>query len=84
MMTPLQHAQYIMQYIDTYREHTKTSIAQREAACLAVQFPAAMLPIQPGDLLVGRYACLVVGFGMQENGMGYFLMKRNMTNFCHS
>ncbi|MDD4689675.1 MAG: pyruvate formate lyase family protein [Eubacteriales bacterium] len=72
-MTHIQHAQYIMKFIDTYRENTGKSIAEREAACLSVQFPSSLSPIISDDLLAGRSYSLAVGFSMQENGMGYFL-----------
>jgi len=38
-----------------WHENAGSPPALREAACLAAQFPAALSPIEPGDLLAGRY-----------------------------
>ncbi|MFA5263093.1 MAG: pyruvate formate lyase family protein [Opitutaceae bacterium] len=38
-----------------WTEHANSHPAIREAACLAAQFPACLSPIDPADLLAGRY-----------------------------
>ena len=38
-----------------WRTHADCHPAIREAACLAAQFPAALSPLEPSDLLAGRY-----------------------------
>lgn len=40
---------------EAWRAHADSHPAIREAACLAAQFPAALCPVEPDDLLAGRY-----------------------------
>jgi pyruvate-formate lyase len=44
----------------------------REAACLAAQFPALLLPIEDGDLLAGRIRHAPAGFSPEPAGFGYY------------
>ncbi len=42
------------QYTQTYRDYTGSPLALRELECLRVALPAALAPVQEGDLFVGR------------------------------
>ena len=42
------------QYTQVYRQYTGSSLSLRELECLRVALPAAAVPIQKGDLFVGR------------------------------
>jgi len=44
----------------------------RELKCLEVLFPAIFLPMEPGDLLVGRIRYPLVGFSAEAMGLGYY------------
>jgi hypothetical protein len=44
----------------------------RELKCLAVLFPAILLPMEPGDLLAGRIRYPLVGFSAEAMGLGYY------------
>jgi pyruvate-formate lyase len=44
----------------------------REAACLAAQFPALLLPIEDGDLFAGRIRHAPAGFSPEPGGFGYY------------
>ncbi len=57
-----------------FRRHQEDSPAIREAHCLAMQFPAVFLPIQPGDHFAGRMRYHHIGFSPQHHagGFGYF------------
>lgn len=43
-----------LRFTETYQSFADVHPAEREAACLAVQYPALMPDIQPQDLLAGR------------------------------
>lgn len=64
-----------LRFTEVYREHRDAPVAVREAQCLAAQFPDALAPIQPGDLLAGRIRPRLVGFSPDEWGtcaFGYY------------
>jgi len=59
-------------FTDAYRRVEGESVPLREAACLAAQFPAILLPIADGDLLAGRIRYAPVGFSPEPGGFGYY------------
>jgi pyruvate-formate lyase len=71
-MTSIEQGNYIIKFIDTYFKYSDQEKGLREAACLEVQFTHAILPLEEGDMLCGRYQVPCVGFGMQNSGMGYY------------
>ena len=50
----------------------------REAHCLAAQFPACVLPLQPDDLFAGRVKDLAVGVNLRHHG--YFCDAARLTD----
>ena len=64
-----------LRFTETYRRYANTHVALREAACLAVQYPDILCPIEPGDRLAGRIRPRLVGFTPDEWGscaFGYY------------
>ncbi len=59
-------------FTDAYRRVERAPKALREAACLAAQFPAILLPIERGDLLAGRIRYAPIGFSPEPGGFGYY------------
>ncbi|MEI6085334.1 MAG: pyruvate formate lyase family protein [Verrucomicrobiota bacterium] len=55
-----------------YQRLANNRPAERELACLRIQFPAILLPIQAGDLLAGRIEYPPVGFSPEPGGLGYY------------
>ena len=68
-MTAMEHALYVLEFINTYYCFTNSQKALREAACLKVQFTHCILTPQDDDLLLGKYEVPCVGFAMQESGI---------------
>ncbi len=70
----------------TYQEHADSHPALREAAVLAEQFPAALLPLRETDSFAGRYQMEMatvthhIGFlpQTQGSGCGYFCNETNL------
>lgn len=46
---------HAVRFTEAYREHRDDHPAVREAACLKVQFPAVLSPIEPGDMFAGGH-----------------------------
>lgn len=61
-----------LRFTETYRRHRDAHPALREAACLRVQIPATLQPIEAGDLLAGRVRPGLVGFSPDEWGTAAF------------
>ena len=62
-----------IRFTETYRHHLGAPPAQREAACLAVQYPAILPEIRPNDLFAGRERKLlnyIVMISPQHSGDG--------------
>jgi pyruvate-formate lyase len=59
-------------FTEMHRGLDAVSISEREARCLAAQFPTILLPIEDGDLLAGRYRHPPVGFSPEPGGFGYY------------
>ena len=59
-------------FTEAHQALADVSPAAREAACLAAQFPAILLPIEDGDLLAGRYRHAPIGFSPEPGGFGYY------------
>ena len=59
-------------FTEAHRRLAHVSTPPREAACLAAQFPAILLPIEDGDLLAGRYRHAPIGFSPEPGGFGYY------------
>ena len=61
-----------LRFTETYRQHRDAHPALRETACLGVQYPAILQPIEAGDLLAGRVQPGLVGFSPDEWGTAAF------------
>ncbi|MCG6926562.1 MAG: hypothetical protein LJF30_14785 [Acidobacteria bacterium] len=59
-------------FTEAHRALAGVSAAAREAACLAAQFPAILLPIEDADLVAGRYRHAPIGFSPEPGGFGYY------------
>lgn len=53
---------YVHDFTNTYKSHLSSPPAVREAACLKVQIPWILQPMQKGDLLAGRKRTPFLGF----------------------
>ncbi|MBQ9557196.1 MAG: hypothetical protein IJU94_01165 [Clostridia bacterium] len=74
MFTAQDHAEYIISFINTFREHEDAPKGARELACLRVFVPAFLLPFNDDDVFAGRYRELAVGFTPQEHEyQGYYM-----------
>lgn len=69
-----------LRFTSAHRAHREDHPALREAACLAVQLPETLAPIEDHDLLAGRLAPRLCGFTPDEWGadisLGYHLLPR--------
>lgn len=81
-MKPLEHAQYVIDFINTYFYYNDNQKAAREAACLQLQYTSSLTPPEKDDLLIGRCEMPCVGFAMQDNGMGYYLNEGAYQTLC--
>jgi pyruvate-formate lyase len=61
-----------LRFTETYRRYRDAHPALREAACLRVQYPETLGPIEEGDLLAGRVQPRLVGFSPDEWGTAAF------------
>ncbi|MDR1011503.1 MAG: pyruvate formate lyase family protein, partial [Opitutaceae bacterium] len=59
---------------ECYRAHRDAPAAQREAACLRIQLPAMMQPMQPGDTFAGRIRYPLVGLSPEPMGLGWYCL----------
>ncbi|MBC8479390.1 MAG: hypothetical protein H8D46_02900 [FCB group bacterium] len=77
VMHPRKNLQFEIDFTKAHREIVSkySHPAQIEAACLRVQFPAILHPIQDEDLIAGRIQMGVAGFGIQHQtgGFGYYI-----------
>lgn len=67
--------EYIVTFTKTYQENAQNPIAIREAECLKVMSEYQFLPMEEGDLLVGRKRIVEVGFSNEPllgRSVGYF------------
>lgn len=53
------------QFTQTYQQYQHAHPALREAACLQVQFPAILTPLQADDVIAGALAYPAIGFSPQ-------------------
>jgi pyruvate-formate lyase len=69
-----------LRFTAVHRAYRDAHPALREAACLAVQLPETLAPIQDGDLFAGRLAPRLCGFTPDEWGagisLGYHVLPR--------
>lgn len=69
-----------LRFTSAHRAHRDAHPALREAACLAVQLPETLAPIEDGDLVAGRLAPRLCGFTPDEWGadisLGYHVLPR--------
>jgi pyruvate-formate lyase len=69
-----------LRFTAVHRAYRDAHPALREAACLAVQLPETLAPIQDGDLFAGRLAPRLCGFTPDEWGagitLGYHIVPR--------
>lgn len=68
-----EHIEYTKKFIKTYFSFSDKQKAQREAACLSLQFSHCVLAPERNDRFIGKYKRPCVGFAMQDCGMGYFI-----------
>lgn len=68
----LDHAE---RFTASYRKHMHATATEREAAALAVQFPALLLPPAAGDRFVGRIRYGLVGLSPEPVGLGYYCVS---------
>jgi pyruvate-formate lyase len=64
-----------LRFTDTYRLLSRAHPAVREAACMGVQYPEILEPIEADDLIAGRMRPRLVGFSPDEWGscaFGYY------------
>jgi pyruvate-formate lyase len=59
-------------FTEAFRRVEHEPVALREAACLAAQFPAILLPTQADDLFAGRIRYAPIGFSPEPGGFGYY------------
>ncbi|MBO4583560.1 MAG: hypothetical protein J5756_00685 [Clostridia bacterium] len=79
MFTAKDHADYIISFINTYREHENAPRGERELACLRVFASAFFLPFDDEDIFAGRYRELAVGFTPQEHEYnGYYMYDKKV------
>ena len=70
------------EFTRVYQSFGEEHAAAREAACLAAQYPAVLLPIGEEDLFAGRVEYGIVGFA-PKNGEGfeYYCQDNRMREF---
>ncbi len=72
-MNANQQIDYAGKFVRLYFSFSENQKAQREAACLKMQFSECFMPPEGDELLMGKTVSPCVGFGMQDAGMGFFL-----------
>lgn len=55
-----------------YRKHGQSSVEEREAAVLSVQFEGMFLPPEQGDAFAGRVNYPLLGLSPEACGLGYY------------
>ena len=74
---PVKLLEFIESFTRTFQSYSESDIEMRELACLRVQFPFILLPIQDGDLFAGRIRHAPVGFSPQMgDGFGYYVDEK--------
>ncbi len=70
-------------YTRTHEAYRNASVAEREAACLAVQYPAMFRRIEDQDLTAGRLDVLPIGFGCVTSlgGVGHYCVFAKLRAF---
>lgn len=76
-------------FTDLYRSFGERTAGAREAACMTLQFSYILTPMEPGDLLAGRFAALPIGFMPQPileygQGVGYYCDDEALIRWCQS
>ena len=76
----------LSEFTKTYQQFDASDIYLREAACLAVQIPGIMLPIEPTDLFAGRSTQTPIGVRPQsdEGALGYYIHPKAMQRLMDS
>jgi pyruvate-formate lyase len=59
----IEQLEIMVRYTDTHQQFSDQHKLQREIACLNVLFPEVFRPMYEGDLILGRYDALPIGFG---------------------
>lgn len=76
---------FCQKFTEVYQRYQKEGAASREAACLAVQYPACMCPPQEGDLFAGRFYRPLVLFSPQAcSALGYCLDEEKLRQWNQS
>lgn len=73
-MTPEKQLDLMERYTGVHRAHADSDKALREAACLAVLYPALFRDIEDTDKIAGRIDFLPIGFGCVTSvgGVGHY------------
>ncbi|MDR1795447.1 MAG: pyruvate formate lyase family protein [Erysipelotrichaceae bacterium] len=71
------------EYTRTYKAFESEPKDIREAACLRVLYPRLFREIEPGDLFVGRFDTLPIGFGSVTSlgGVGHYCVFGKLSEF---
>lgn len=79
-------AELLIDFTTTYQKFDATDIYLREAACLSVQWPGIVLPIEPTDLFAGRSTQTPIGTRAQsdEGALGYYIHSKAMRKLMDS
>lgn len=78
--------QMLSEFTKTYQSFAPSDIYLREAACLAIQWPGIVLPIDPTDLFAGRSTQPAIGTRPQsaEGALGYYIHLRALKKLFDS
>ncbi|MDP2813925.1 MAG: pyruvate formate lyase family protein, partial [Erysipelotrichaceae bacterium] len=91
--TDVEQLEIMVRYTETHKQFSDAQKLEREIACLNVLFPHVFRPMYEGDLMVGRYDALPIGFGSVTSvgAPGHYCrfdqmakMKSRMDEKCHS
>lgn len=79
-MTPKAQLELMEQYTAVHKQYSGGPKALREAACLAVLYPALFRQIEDTDKIIGRMDFLPIGFGCVTSvgGVGHYCVFSNL------
>lgn len=82
-MPLLEQLELMEAYTDTHRSRLDAPKEAREAACLAVLYPALFRSVEKEDLIAGRLDFLPIGFGCVTSvgGVGHYCVFRKLREF---
>ena len=77
MKNVIDELNYCIAFTEAYRSHDNKTA--REAACLRLQAPHVLVPIEDDDLIAGRMEHSYIGFSTQYGGIyGYFFHEEQL------